>query len=459
MLFAAIFSIVAVAQIAPPAASAAELQRAARGAAASRQWDQAAATYRDAIALAPRDVQLRFELGATLQAAGQLPAAIEALHDALSISPHNEAALLALAECYRQAFNYDQARRAMGTAQRAHPRSSAPLLALGELDIQERAYQQAITHLQRAAVLAPADVKVRNDLAVAFKERGNPDAALKQLSVALAHDPRSALAWYLRGQIHAARNQNDQALADAEKVFALQPNNDRGRLLLAQAAVHTGKCAHAAEVLEPLATASSENSEALYLLWQAQQCLGDKDAAQQTLDRFTAASKKEHAANEDRVQSGHLVDQAGEAARHNQLVPALDLLQQALDKDPQNGNAWSQLAKIHYSAGKIAEAHEAINRALKINPYKPDYLYVLGRILQAENKPAEALQTFQELVQVNPTESDAYYEMSVIYQQQSDRPHALAALQKAVALSPADPDYKKALAALTSAKASPPQPE
>jgi tetratricopeptide (TPR) repeat protein len=404
----------------------------ARGAAAQGAPADSASVLRDAREAAARK---------------QWDKAIEAYQQALALAPRNEDAELGLADAYRQVFNYAESRRLLDDACRHHPRSAAPLIARGELEIEHQHYENAIADLARALAIEPSNLKARLDLAAAYRAKGDSAKALFHLDRAVARDPQNALAHYLRASLFDDRNDDAHALPDAEKVVQLQPENIRGRLLLAKILLRKEDCARAVDLLKPLAGAPQEESQTLYLLGRAYQCSGQDDLAQQTLARFAEASQQDRLAAENRTQALHIVEQAGELARQNQPGPALDLLQQALTKDPAAGGAYTLLAKILYSAGEIEKAHDAIRRALEIRPFHPDSLYVLGRILEKEGKPEEALQAFAQTVAVNPSEADAYYEMGAIYQKQGDRIRALAALKKAVELAPDDTDYKQALAA------------
>jgi tetratricopeptide (TPR) repeat protein len=213
----------------------------------------------------------------------------------------------------------------------------------------------------------------------------------------------------------------------------------------------TARCARAVATLEPLPETQRNDSETLFLLSRAYRCAGQEDQAQKTLAAFEAASQHERTTKENQVQARHLVQQASELALKNDLRGALDLVQQALEKDADYGAAYSQLAKLYYSVGDIEKAGDAISRALEHAPYEPDFLYVQGKIFEREGKLDEALADFERTALLNPTESDAYFEIGVISQQRHDRPRALAAYKKAVELSPDDPDYRRALTALSGA--------
>src|SRR5262249_48624068 len=144
-------------------------------------------------------------------------------------------------------------------------------------------------------------------------------------------------------------------------------------------------------------------------------------------EEFATASQADRAQAENETQSKHLTDQAGELARQNQFREALDLLQQALDKNPQNGFAYSQQAKILFSMHDTSRAREAIDHALAVQPYQPDFLYVSGVLFAADGKSDNALAAFDKVTQINPKEADAYFEIGKLRLQEGNRSAAIAA--------------------------------
>jgi tetratricopeptide (TPR) repeat protein len=335
-------------------------------------------------------------------------------------------------------------------------------VVFGDLDIELQTYDAAITHLNAALALDPADVDARNRLAVAYKAKGDATNALAQITRILARDPKNALAHYTRAEIYSDHNQDSLALIEAQKVVELQPENPRGRVLLAKILVRAPtaaagdqakqRCVQAVDALEPLSQSGSQrpDSETLFLLSRAYRCAGEDDKAQETLAAFEKSSQNDRSTNENKTQAKHLVQQADELAMKNDFAGSLAMLNQAIAIDPTYAATYSQLAKLYYSAGDIEKASDAIAQALAREPYHPEYLYVQGKILERQSKFDDALAAFQKTTLVNPKESDAYFEMGAIYQQRGDRPKALAAYKKAVELSPDDPDYKRALVTLNS---------
>jgi tetratricopeptide (TPR) repeat protein len=409
-------------------------------------------------------VESLIEQGRAEAAARKFPDAIASYQEALRLAPHNVKAEIGLAQAYRGVHNFDQAKRILEQAHREHPRNPVPLVIFGDLDIELQTYEAAIAHLNAALAFDPADVDARNRLAVAYKAKDDATNALAQIAKILARDPKNALAHYTRAEIYSDHNQDSLALLDAQKVVELQPENPRGRVLLAKILVRPPlaasageikqRCVKAVDALEPLSQSGSQSqppdSETLFLLSRAYRCAGDDDKAQETLAAFEKSSQSDRSTNENKTQAKHLVQQADELAMKNDFAGSLALLNQAVAMDPTYAATYSQLAKLYYSAGEIEKASDAIAQALAREPYHPEYLYVQGKILEKQSRLDDALAAFQKTTLVNPKESDAYFEMGAIYQQRGDRANALAAYKKAIELSPEDPDYRRALASFGS---------
>jgi len=382
----------------------------------------------------------------SLQAAGQLPEAIAEYRQALRVNPRSEAAEIGLAAAYRKLHNLEEARAVLQSARRRHPQSVPVLTAFGDLEIEAQSYAAAITALRRAAALAPGDSHVRILLIRAYLSQGEKESALAQLNQVLAKNPENIGAWFLRAQVYAEQNENEKALVDAEKVVSAQPGNLQGQTLLAKILVRLKQCERAANVLRPQESTVQLDTEALFLLSNAYECSGQAELAKKARDDFAAASQADRKHAEDAVQSQHYVEQANELALMGHFTEALRLLQSGLERNPQNGFAYSQQAKIYVSMHDPEKAREAIAKALEIQPYQPDFLYVLGIIEEGAANFDAALSAFEKVILVNPKEADAHFEIGQVWVKRGDKVKATAAFRSAVELAPDDPEYKKALA-------------
>jgi tetratricopeptide (TPR) repeat protein len=76
---------------------------------------------------------------------------------------------------------------------------------------------------------------------------------------------------------------------------------------------------------------------------------------------------------------------------------------------------WTQFAPMH-----LAQAHEALNRAIAMNPNFGQYHAAAGVLLLAEGNVAMAAQAFQHAVQLNPMDSWSQWMLSSLYSLQGN---------------------------------------
>jgi len=377
--------------------------------------------------------------------AGKFPEAIAAYLEHLAAYPGSEPAELRLAECYRRVYNIDEARASLLQARKQHPKSVHILKSLGNLEIEAQSYDAAIEALEAAVALAPGDVEARNFLGSAYQGKNDLDSALREFNFVIAKDPANQLARYFRAQIYADTGENEKAAADAEFVVGRRPNYLPGIVLLAKILVREEQCPRAREILSPAHEAHQLDAQALFVLANACDCAHQPAQAKTVRDEFAEASQASHQRDEYEIQSKHLVEQANDLARQNKFLEALALLQDALEKNPQNAFAYSQKAKILFSQRDIPGARAAIQQALALQAFQPDFLYVSGVIFEREGKPEDALDVFTKVTRINPKEADAFFEIGEIRMKQGERTAALAAFRKAAALEPDDLDYRRAV--------------
>jgi tetratricopeptide (TPR) repeat protein len=415
-----------------------------------------AMTMGSAAGLAPATIQQRaeqsqFASGRTLLSEGHPLEALAVFQNLLQASPGNEQGELGLAESYRQLGNDEEARRVLKQACREHPKSAIPLTTLAELEMGSQNFADAQADAERALHIEPGNPVAHLDLATARQAQGDGEAALREIEVILSRSSPESTdiavvgAYYLRAQIYAERNQDAKALSDLERVIAAAPDNLRARVLLGKVGLRLNECQKVISALEPLVSSQESDADSLYMLSRAYRCAGKEELADRMLHEYQRRSIDEHARHSREYDAARLTEQAGMSARNNRLDEALELVGQALTKDPQNGDALILRAEIYYSQDKLGEARASAEQALSVNPHNPQYLHVMGTILDRQGDLDAALRCLIEATEVNPRESQAFYEMGSIYLKQKDLLRARSAFKSAVEIDPRNAEYRKAL--------------
>jgi adenylate cyclase len=134
--------------------------------------------------------------------------------------------------------------------------------------------------------------------------------------------------------------------------------------------------------------------------------------------------------------------------RPDKQAAQLRLLEQAVQLDSRNADAWAGIATIKASAVVIGwsetpsedlrSAMAASERALAINPHHPTAVSAKGRIFLAQKHFAGALEAFEHAIELNPSHPD-YRQLAGVAKIMLGRAEeALESLNEAIRLSPRD---------------------
>lgn len=103
-----------------------------------------------------------------------------------------------------------------------------------------------------------------------------------------------------------------------------------------------------------------------------------------------------------------LIEDNGEAIKkYNEL----------LQVDPQNDNAYYQLAMLHFQTNKVHDAEFEAEQASKLAPNNKWYTDLLSKIYTKSGNTKMAIKTLEQVIQKNPTDPDSYFDLAYLYLQ------------------------------------------
>lgn len=333
------------------------LPYAAKAYASEQRWQDAAQAYSVYLEEIPGDVSIARELAAIYTQMNLPDKALEAYSSALQQTQRDLTAEEAtrLANLYRQNKNSGRAqefyRMAYKTAGDETP--LAALAALFESAVARKDFAQAETLAQ-------------------IIQTKHSDAFEKLPSVALYNSLLAA-----REAAIVAEKQRQEAIQKREEEARLQREREE------------------AERKRKEAEAQAEAEEA------AKQLQAEQEAkAQETAEKPQAAAKDGQPKVADLLAQAEQARNAGEDAR------AIELNWLAVNREPENGEAWFQLSRSYIVSGQLAQAEATILEAMRIETESVLYRLNYLSIIQASKPPARFMQELEKAYEDMPQSPD-----------------------------------------------------
>lgn len=129
-------------------------------------------------------------------------------------------------------------------------------------------------------------------------------------------------------------------------------------------------------------------------------------------------------------------------------------LQQVVQADPKNHDAWVALGNAYFDSRQVQPSIDAYARALQLRPDDPDVLTDQGIMYRALRQFDRALANFQKASRLQPNHLQSLYNLGVVYGfDLHDRTRAEEAWNRLIQLSPTSEDANRARAALAQLRA------
>jgi len=114
------------------------------------------------------------------------------------------------------------------------PRNAAAYQARGNVFDDQQRYAEARADYDRSIELEPGDPAAFFNRGLSSHRQKNFAAAIVDYTECLRIDPRYAMAYFARADVYLAQGEFDAALEDAHRYVKLEPDDDRGLMLIAQ---------------------------------------------------------------------------------------------------------------------------------------------------------------------------------------------------------------------------------
>jgi tetratricopeptide (TPR) repeat protein len=333
---------------------------------------EAAAVYRQLLALRPDLAEVHSNLGVVLKSQGKLDEAAAHYRQALVLKPDFAEACNNLGNVLRDQGNLDQA-----AAQ----------------------YQQAVA-------LRPSYADAHNNLGIILWRQNQFDQAAAHYRLALALNPNLAEAHNNLGNVLLGQGKLDEAAARYEQALTLRPSYADAHGNLAGVLLSQGRLDEAAARYEQALAFQPNRAEAHYNLGNALKQQGKLDEA---LARFQQALALRPHYPEAHNNLGNVL------LRQGKFAEAMAHYGQALALRPDYAEAHNNLGNALKQQGKLDEALVRFEQALALRPDYSAALKNLAVTLRDQRKLPAACEAFQRLRALCPEEPDAELGLATCY--------------------------------------------
>jgi len=190
-------------------------------------------------------------LGQVAQAAGKMPAAMDALNQALRIDPNLTTAQVSLGDTYYASKQYELARQQYEKTAQQKSVQSYSMTRLGQIAELQGNYSAAEHSYEKALSADPDNALAKNNLAWLYAEHGgNLDAALKLAEEAKEKRPQDPAITDTLGWIYVKKGSYAAAVENLKNSVAKNPNDPSGLYHLGTAYYKLGKTADAKRELQ-----------------------------------------------------------------------------------------------------------------------------------------------------------------------------------------------------------------
>jgi tetratricopeptide (TPR) repeat protein len=313
--------------------------------------------------------------------------------------PANSLVGLIEAELQQDQLEWETAEATLRAAIGNAPGSVQLHLALGGLELRQGKYQEAIASFEHAARIDTTNVQASLGIAEAQRALGDRAAAISTLEIAWERNPPSPQPQLTLAELYrlSGRPQKaEEALLAAAERF---PGDIPTELALIDLYMSNGFTRYALARADQLAQAWPNNMQVQIAHGSTLDQLGNTEEAEVVFAEALAL---------DSVTSDGLRTLATEREAQGQLGEAADVLQRALEFDPDDPLNWISFADLQTQLGYYPEAMQALKKAIEIDPNGPETWIAMGAYYLDVEFPISAVEAFERAIAIAPTSIRAY---------------------------------------------------
>ena len=244
-----------------------------------QKYEEAEASYRDAIRIKPDYAKAYANLGYVLRLQKKFDEAVTNYRLALRIDPDVAMVHYNLGLVQEELGSFGEAMESYRNTARLKPDYAEPYIRLAVISQSQGNYPESVANYRSALRIQPDNAEIYNGLATALALQGKQDQAAPCYQQALRINPDYAEAYVGLGAALMPLGKPHEAMACCEKALEIEPGHVNATALAANIAIHLGDKQKAYEVLRPLLDAGIEHANVALAFGEISKDLGREKEA------------------------------------------------------------------------------------------------------------------------------------------------------------------------------------
>lgn len=335
------------------------------------------------------------------KAKNEFKAAEIELKNVVQLDPHNDTAYYDLGEIYTTLMQKGLAAQAYENAVSANPENLKAQVRLGQIFLARGEILEARKKVKILLEKRPEDVEVLNLLAGIQIQEKNTDAAVITLQRAVSINDANKDTHMLLGGLLLTQGKAGEAETAFQRVLSIDSSEPIAYLELIRLAADKNQWDSVSHLLNQLIGISKNRYDFLARLGVFFEHHQKWDMAEMVYQKAVAAGEAQDPAP--------LMNLGTYYARRQLNDRALETMQKALEKKPDDPNILSFIAKTHFDLDHIERAKESADRALQKDPQHELANYIRGRVYFLNNDYTSAIERFDQTIKAAPGNALAYY--------------------------------------------------
>lgn len=335
------------------------------------------------------------------------------------------------------------------------PQSAVDHLNRAKRYVSEQKTDLAIAELKQVVALAPGNIEARGNLGVLLYFHGDYAGAVPELRAAVQAQPDL---WKIRALLGMAEDRTGDQQTSRDDLEAAFPHladekvrADAGQILV-DLYSNAGDLEKAANIVSTLLESRPTDPSLLYLSYRIHSDLANRAMLMMAIAEPESAEIHQAMARELAKQgnTAQAITDYRESIRINPRLPGVhtdlgDLLyhsqdeelrasaasefQAALDANPSDEKAELAMGVLAARRGDLKAAYTADARALQLDPNDSDACTELAKVLIQMDKNDDARELLQRAIQIDPANYVAHFRLSTLYRHQGKPDEAKVQVQ------------------------------